>query len=76
MFEEVVDEDYIDTLVQIFLGLEHVIDNNDKSLSIALGKGFQPLGLICDTHSKEYNFPTLFYGHPRPSLACSYQKIV
>jgi hypothetical protein len=47
-------------LVQNILSLEHVIDNNDKSLIIAHGEGFQPLGLFRDAHSKEYNFPTLF----------------
>jgi hypothetical protein len=76
MFEEVVDEDYIHTLVQNILSFEHVINNNDKLLTIVLRKGYQPLGLFCDAHSEEYNFPTLFYGHPRPSLACYYQKIV
>jgi hypothetical protein len=76
MFEEVVDEDYIHTLVQNILSLEHVINNNDKLLTIVFRKGYQPLGLFCDAHSEKYNFPTSFYGHPRPSLACSYQKIV
>jgi hypothetical protein len=72
---KVVDEDYRDTLVQNILSFKHVIDNNDKSLTIALREGSQPLGLLHDAHSKEYNFPTLFYGHPRPSLACSYQRL-
>ncbi len=71
MFEEVVDEDCTDTLVQNILSLEHVIDGNDKSPTIVPRKKIQLLGLFCDAHSKEYNFPTLFYGHPRPSLACS-----
>ncbi len=62
--------------MQNILNLEHVIDDNDKSLTIAPRKGFQPLGLFHDAHSKKYNFPTLFYWHPRPSLACFYQKIV
>ncbi len=62
--------------MQDILSLEHVIDNNDKSLIIAHGKGSQPLGQVCDAYFEEYNFPTLFYGHPRPSLACSCQKIV
>jgi hypothetical protein len=29
-FEEIVDEDRTNTLVQNILSLEHVIDNNDK----------------------------------------------
>jgi hypothetical protein len=43
---------------------------------MVLRKGSQLLGLFCDAHFKKYNFPTLFYGHPRPLLACSYQKIL
>jgi len=62
--------------VQNILSLELVIDDNDKSITIVFGKGFQPLGLFCDALSKEYSFPTLFYGHLRPSLASSYQKIM
>jgi hypothetical protein len=73
---EVVDEDYTNTLVQNILSLGHVIENNDKLLTIALKEGSQPLGLFHDAHFKEYNFPTLFYGHPRPSLACYFQKIM
>ncbi len=65
-FETIIDEDYTYTLVQNILSLEHVIDNNDKSLTIAFGKGFQPFGFIHDAHFEIYNFPTLFYGHPRP----------
>jgi hypothetical protein len=76
MFEEVVNENCTNTLVENILNLEHVIDDNDKSLTIAPGEGFQLFGLFRHAHSEKYNFPTLFYGHPRPSLACSYQKIV
>jgi hypothetical protein len=47
--------------VQNILSIEHVIDDNDKSPTIVLGKNSQFLGLFCDAHSKEYNFPTLFY---------------
>jgi hypothetical protein len=32
--------------------------------------------LFHDTHSLEYNFLTLFFGHARPFLTCSYRKIV
>jgi hypothetical protein len=73
---EVVDEDYTNTLVQNILSLGHVIDNNDKLLTIALREGSQLFGLFRDAHFKEYNFPTLFYGHRRPSLACYYQKFM
>jgi hypothetical protein len=57
-FEEIVYEDYTNTLVQNILSLEHVFDNNDKSLTIAFGKGSQPFGLFCDAHFETYNFPT------------------
>jgi hypothetical protein len=53
MFEEVVDEDYTNTLVQNILSLEHVIDYNEKLLIIALRKGSQPLGLFHDAHFEE-----------------------
>ncbi len=64
-FEEVVDEDWTNTLVQNILNLEHVINNNDKSITIIPREGFQPFGLFHDAHSKKYNCLTLFYGHPR-----------
>ncbi len=38
--------------MQNILNLEHVIDDNDKSLTIVLGKCFQPLGLFRDAHSE------------------------
>jgi hypothetical protein len=62
MFEEVVDEDCTDTLVQNILSLEHVIDGNDKSPTIVPRKKIQLLGLFCDAHSKEYNFQHCFMG--------------
>jgi len=34
--------------MQNILNLEHVIDDNEKSWTIALKKGSQPLGLFCD----------------------------
>ncbi len=45
MFEKVMHEDCINTLVQNILSLGH-------------------------------NFLTLFYGHPKPLVACFYQKIM
>jgi hypothetical protein len=39
-FEKLVDKDYIDTLVQTILSLEHVINDNDKFIIIAHGKYF------------------------------------
>jgi hypothetical protein len=35
-----------------------------KILYILLPQDFHPLGLFKDKHSKELNFPTLFYGQP------------
>ncbi len=45
------------------LNLEQIIVDDSKTLTIAPREGFQPLGLFCDPYSKEYNFPTLFYGN-------------
>jgi hypothetical protein len=45
-------------------------------MTIALGESFRPLGLFHDKHYKKYNFPTLFFGHPRPSFECSHQEII
>jgi hypothetical protein len=39
-FEEIIDEDHVDILIQNILIVEHVVDDNDKSVTIALGKGF------------------------------------
>jgi hypothetical protein len=75
-FEEVIKENYNDTLILDILKPEQIVDNNCKSLTIALGEGFQPLRLFHDKHSKEYSFLTLFFEHQRPSFNCSYQKIV
>jgi len=58
------------------LSPKHIIDNNDKSITITIGEGSQPLELFCNAHYAKYSLLTLFYGHPRPSLACSYQDIV
>ncbi len=73
-FEEIMEKDNINTLVENILNSKHKIDDNQDLITIALGEGFQPLGLFCDIHSKNNNFPTLFFGHPRP-FQCSYQKI-
>jgi hypothetical protein len=46
--------------MQNILNPKHVINDNDKSITIVLGEGSQPLILFCDAHSKEYNFQTSF----------------
>lgn len=75
-FENIIDNDSIDKLIQKKLNVEQIIDDNDKYVTITPGEGFWPLGLFHDTHCEKYNFLTLFLGHARPSLTCSYQKIV
>jgi hypothetical protein len=45
-FEEIIDEDHVDILIQNILIVEHVVDDNDKYVTIALGEGFRPLGLF------------------------------
>lgn len=51
-FEEVIKENYNDTLIQDIWKLEQIVDNNCKSLTIAPSEGFWPLGLFRDKHSK------------------------
>ncbi len=62
--------------MQNILNVEQIVDDNGQSITIAPGKGFQPFGLFHDVHSKEYKFPTIFFGHLKPSLGCTYQKII
>ncbi len=64
------------TFIHNFLDVEqYVLHVVDKSLAITPNEGFQLLRLSQDTYSKEYNFPTLFFGYSRPPLKCFYQKI-
>ncbi len=62
--------------MQNIWSVEQVVDDIDKSITIALGEGFQPLRLFHDVHSKKYKFSMLFFGHWRPSFGCIYQKII
>jgi hypothetical protein len=39
-FEKLVDENYINTLVQNIISLEHVINDNDNFIIIAHGEDF------------------------------------
>jgi len=64
-FEKNMKKDNINTLVENILNSEHIIDDNQDSITIVLGEGFQPLGLFCDIHSKNNIFPTLIFGHPK-----------
>jgi len=74
-FEKILEEENKNTFIHNFLDVEHIVRNNNKSLTIAPNEGFQLLRLFQDMYCKEYNFPTLFFGHSRPPLKCSYQKI-
>jgi hypothetical protein len=65
-FEKILEEDNTNTFIHNFLDVEHIVDNNIKSLTIAPNEGFQPLRLFQDTYSKECYFPILFFGHSRP----------
>jgi hypothetical protein len=39
-FEEIMENNNIDTLVENILTSEHIIDDNQDSITIALGEGF------------------------------------
>ncbi len=60
-FEEIMEKYNIDTLVENILNSEHIIDDNQNLITIVLGEGFQPLGLFCDIHSKNNNFPNIIF---------------
>ncbi len=75
-FEKIIEEDSRKIFVQNILNPKKIIDNDSKTLTIALSKGLWPLGLFYDLYSEKYNFPTLFYDNSTPSFTCSYQKII
>jgi hypothetical protein len=56
--------------------LHKKIKDESKSITIAFGIKKKALGLFHDNHSKEYNFPTLFFGHSIPTFECLYQKVI
>jgi len=59
--------------MQNISNIDQIIDDDNQSITIVPGRrGFQPLELFRDIHSKEYKFPALFFGHARPSLTCSH----
>jgi hypothetical protein len=39
-FENIIDNDSIDKLIQSILNVEQIIDDNDKYVTITLGEGF------------------------------------
>jgi len=48
--EEIIEENCGETLVQNILHFKQIIDDDSKTLTIALAKGFQPLGLSLDPY--------------------------
>ncbi len=63
IFENFMEEDNIDTLVENILNHKHIIDDNQDSITITLRKGCRPLSLFCDIYLEVCNFSTLFFGH-------------
>ncbi len=45
-FEVMLEEDNTNTLIHNLLDVEHIVDDNNNSLTIVATKGFQPLGLF------------------------------
>ncbi len=61
----------------IILDVPKIMDYENNVYFIALSQNFHPLGLFKYKHSKEQNFPTLFYEQPRQIFeSFSYQQIV
>jgi hypothetical protein len=69
------EKDNTNTLIHNLLDAKQIINDNNKSLTIAPSEGFWLIGLFQDTYFEDYNFSTIFFGHSRPPLKCSYQKI-
>jgi hypothetical protein len=55
----------IDSMIHNFLEVPKIMDYENTIYFIAPSQHFHPLGLFKYKHSKEQNFPTLFYGQPR-----------
>jgi hypothetical protein len=56
-----------ETLIHGFTDSQRIRDLQDKIVEIAPAEGQRPLGIFKDKFAEEMNFPTLFYGDPRPS---------
>ena len=73
------NETLVETLVHGFTDSQCIRDLQEKIVEIAPADGQCPLGIFKDKFAKEMNFPTLFYGYPRPTDITerfSYHKIV
>jgi hypothetical protein len=55
----------IDSMIHNFLTILKLMDYENTMYFIATSQHFHTLSLFKDKHSKELNFPTLFYGQPR-----------
>ncbi len=51
-FEEIINKDHVNILVQNILIVEHIVDDNDKFITIAPRKGFWPLGLFWNAYAE------------------------
>ncbi len=52
----------IDSMIHNFLTIPKIMDYENTMYFISPSQHFHALGLFKDKHSKELNFPTLFYG--------------
>jgi hypothetical protein len=52
------------SMMHKFLDVPKIMDYENTIYFIAPNQNFHPLSLFKDKHSKELNFPTLFYGQP------------
>jgi hypothetical protein len=68
------EENYENTFLQNIMNLKQIVDDNSKSLPIALGEGFYSFRLFCDAYFEKYKFPRLLFFHLSPSFAFSYIK--
>jgi hypothetical protein len=65
------------SMINKFLDALKITDYENIIYSIAPSQDFHPLGLFKYKHSKQLNFPTLFYGQLQYfSRGFSYQEIV
>jgi hypothetical protein len=72
------DEPITKSLIHWFNDPHSIKDLDTTIIDIAPSKGFKPLSIFQDVYSEEMNFPTLFYGFPRPeeiTKTFTYQKI-
>jgi hypothetical protein len=64
------------SMIHKFLDILEIMNYENTIYSITLNQNFYPLGLFKNTHSKEQNFPMLFYGQPQQIFeGFSYQQI-